>query len=388
MESNYAKSSFTAMELALKFVLDKLEDRIDHVRFGAVCKSWCSIVKFYHQDNPSVTNVPMLMVPTKRKSRTERSLYSVPAGRVYPFQLPLRYNKRCCGSSHGWVATVDKNNVVSLLNPFKKLAPISLPRIIPISSHSDRSLYECNMDKVTLSTDPIKRPKDYVVVAIHSMRCCLAFMKAGQKFWTYVDPIDYSCFTDVTFYKGRVYAINRWETIVSFKLRYSDNAFDNEKLVPDIVLEGGFHKRYSHKSYLVKSLEGDLWMVRRFLGFDPNNDYLYDEGTESFKVYKLELNPRNGRLLQKLRLRSLGDNVLFVGCNDSISVSASYFSNCLQKDSIYFVDDNNDDSYPHGAFDLGIYNIKDGSFGHHYHYNPSFSRMPPSFWILPPFVWD
>ncbi|KAJ1410407.1 F-box protein [Sesbania bispinosa] len=113
MVLDYSNSLFTTMELALKFVLDKLEDRIDHVRFGAVCKSWHSIVKLYHQDNPFMTNVPMLMIPTKRRSRTKRSLYSIPARKVYPFQLFVPYNKRCCGYSHGWIATVDDNNVMS-----------------------------------------------------------------------------------------------------------------------------------------------------------------------------------------------------------------------------------------------------------------------------------
>ncbi|KAJ1382989.1 hypothetical protein SESBI_43804 [Sesbania bispinosa] len=393
MASDNANSLFTTMELALKFVLDKLEDRIDHVRFGAVCKSWHSIVKLYHQDNPFMTNVPMLMIPTKRKSRTTRSLYSIPAGRVYPFQLFVPYNKRCCGCSHGWIATVDENNVIRLLNPFKKVADITLPQIAPIVPH--KYFYELNIHKVTLSADPIRRPKDYVVVAIHSLRCCLAFIKAGQKFWTYIDTIDYFQFTDVAFYKGRVYASNRYKSIVSFKLRYSKDPSGTEKMVPDIVLEGGWHnyKRFSHQSYLVKSLEGDLWMVRRFLAFEdvPDNVLPHSIGTKNFKVYKLELDPESGRLLQKLRLRSLGDNVLFVGDNDSVSVSASCFSNCLQKDSIYFADDNiitESRPYPHGPFDLGIYNVKDGSFGSHCPYSPSFRRMPPPFWVIPPFVLD
>ncbi|KAJ1410408.1 hypothetical protein SESBI_21902 [Sesbania bispinosa] len=164
-------------------------------------------------------------------------------------------------------------------------------------------------------------------------------------------------------------------------------------MVPDIVLEGGWHKRFSHQSYLVKSLEGDLWMVRRFLAFEDvtDNAYSHSIGTKNFKVYKLELDPESGRLLQKLRLSSLGDNVLFVGDNDSVSVLASCFSNCLQKDSIYFADDNiitESRPYPHGPFDLGIYNVKDGSFGYHCPYNPSFRRMPPPFWVIPPLVWD
>jgi hypothetical protein len=84
----------------------------------------------------------------------------------------------------------------------------------------------------------------------------------------------------------------------------------------------------------------------------------------------------------------LGDNILFVGDNDAISVSASYFSNYLQKDSIYYCDnyfDDEPDPYPQGPFDLGIYNIKHGNFGVHCPYNAHFKGKAPPTWIVPSF---
>lgn len=67
-----------------------------------------------------------------------------------------------------------------------------------------------------------------------------------------------------------------------------------------------------------------------------------------------------------------------------------HFSNYLQKDSIYYTDDFYEDApipYPNGPFDMGIYNVKDGSFSQHcsYHW---FTRTPPALWVLPPFEWD
>ena len=372
---------------ALKLILDELVELVDHIWFGAVCKNWCSVAKCYHQSRePGSKVLPMLMIPTKRKSRKKRSLYGISSKKVYPFQLPLPYSRRCCGSTYGWIATVDRRNVITLFNPFKNVAPISLPRINRGDVWDD-TFYERNIHKVTLSADPATNPDDYVVATVHNQCCHLAFIKAGQKCWTYIDYVDkgLKCFNDITFYKGLIYAVGRWEGIVSFDLRYSNDPSGSETIVPNILSPQIFGGSYSGRAYLVKSLEGELWMVRRFLGFCPGEDY-HSSRTKSFKVYKLEVDAQGGKLLDKLELKSLGDNILFVGDNDSISVSASYFSSCLQKDSIYYTDDFNDELIPYqsGPFDLGFYNVKDGSFGQHYAYNPSFKRMPPPLWVLPP----
>ncbi|XP_061339279.1 uncharacterized protein LOC133285969 [Gastrolobium bilobum] len=189
-----------------------------------------------------------------------------------------------------------------------------------------------------------------------------------------------------------VYVVGRWNTIVSFNLCYSDDPRGIEKIIPNIVLQGVYDQTYSDRAYLVKSLEGDLLMVRRFLGYHRREDgYSYSSGTESFEVYKLQLDVQSGKLLQMSKVNSLGDNVLFLDDSDSISLSASYFSNCLQKDSIYYADDFYDDHptpYPSSPFDNGIYNVKDQSFAKHYPYDSSFERMPPPLWVLPPFKWD
>jgi len=113
-------------------------------------------------------------------------------------------------------------------------------------------------------------------------------------------------------------------------------------------------------------------------------------GTKRFEVYKLELDLQSGKLIQMLKLDSLGDNVLFLGDSDSLSLSASYFSNYLQKDSIYYIDNFYDDvplPYPNGPFDMKIYNVKDRTFGQHCSYQHWFTRMPPALWVLPPFYW-
>jgi len=172
------------------------------------------------------------------------------------------------------------------------------------------------------------------------------------------------------------------------------DSFDCEKIIPNVVSPWGAD--FAYRAYFVKSLEGDLWLVRKFIGFpdddtDDEDSNLPSSGAKRFEVYKLELDLESGKLIQMLKLDSLGDNVLFVGDSDSVSISASYFDNYLQKDSIYYTDDyfeQEPDPYPNGPFDMKIYNVKDGSFIDHCPFEHWFTRMPPSLWVLPPLQWE
>ncbi|XP_058775229.1 F-box protein SKIP23-like [Vicia villosa] len=375
--------------LALNMVLEKLIEPIHHIWFRSVCKNWHSIATLNHRYNIQFRSnmLPMLMIPSE-KSTEKRNLYSVVANRVYPLELTMLNKKRCCGSSYGWLATVDVDHIITWVNPFKDVAPIILPWIDIYMKYRD---YEFNIHKVTLSADPITSPDDYVVAAIYTNRGALAFIKAGQEVWTYIQENHHFGFIDITFYKGLVYAVTRWKKIVSFELCYSSDPHDifgRERRNPNVVLQTNFDEVYSPLTYLVKSLEGELWMVRRFITREEDN---INKGTKHFHVFKLELDEKGEKIIQLLKLKSLGDNVLFVGDGDSTSISASYFSSYLQKDSIYYSDNYFDDEpnpYPQGPFDLGIYNVKQRSFGLHCPYKSYFKNMAPPIWIAPCFKWD
>jgi hypothetical protein len=223
----------------------------------------------------------------------------------------------------------------------------------------------------------------------YGMGAFLAFIKAGQKYWTFVNA-KYFGFMDILFYKGLVYVVGRYKDIISFDVCNSKDSFDHE-VIPN-VLSSEDDNYYVDRAYLVESLEGDLFLVGKTIGF-PNYDDIpsISNGTEGFEVYKLELDLQSGKLIQMIKLDSLGDNVLFVGDSESVSMSASYFSNYLQKDSIYYTDDFYDEDprcYPNGPFDMKIYNIKDGSFSEHFTFESWQKRMPPSLWVIPPFQWD
>jgi len=305
--------------------------------------------------------------------------------RVYPLELTMLNNKRCCGSSHGWLATIDEKFVITWVNPFKDVAPISLPMIDVY--HSFKNYTEFNVQKVTLSVDPITSPNDYVVVAIYTTHGCLAFIKAGQEFWTYIQDTDHFGFIDITFLNGLVYSVTCWKKIVCFDLCYSSDPWGREQRIPNVLLQRSDDATYSPLTYLVKSLEGELWMVRRFINRVNN----INKGTNSLHVFKLELNDKGEKLMHLSKLESLGDNVLFVGDGDSMSISASYFSSYVQKDSIYYSDNYYNElpvPYPRGPFDMGISNVKNGSLGVHCPYKPYLKGMTPPIWVVPPFTWN
>ncbi|XP_058784094.1 F-box protein SKIP23-like [Vicia villosa] len=377
--------------LSLSLIFDKLVETIDHISFSRVCKNWYSIAKFNYQ-NPQIQNnvLPMLMIPTRNKSRTERSLYGISSKKDYNLKLPVRCNKRLCGSSHGWLAKVDYSSQatrITLLNPFKNGASITLPPLYFPNLFRRKDRYEYDVHKVILSTNPTFKPRDFVVVAIYTMRKHLAFLKAGQKNWTYVDDI-HCVFNDVIFYKGLVYAVGQMSNIISVDFSYLKDG----RVIPKVVSSKG--NDFADRTYLVKSLEDDLWLVRKIMGYpgdeDDEDNVEPSNGAKRFEVYNLELDLQTGELIQMSKIDSLGDNVLFLGDSDSIALSTSYFSSYLQKDSIYYTADWYGDAppYPHGPFDMKIYNVKEDKFSEHCPFYPRFKRMSPAVWVIPPFQWD
>lgn len=259
------------------------------------------------------------------------------------------------------------NKTIKLVNPFKySVAPISLP---PLE----------HRNKVTLSADPITSPSDYVVAAINHCGRLAFKIRASQSFWIRVYKNELWC-TNVVFYKGLIFADNLGHTIVSFKFNNPpcDDSNDPNFTYYEKIASTRYSvptQSYCEGLYFVKSLNGDIWLVRRNL-INQN-----DKSSYNFDVYKLELDGQSGKLEQMNKLESLEDNILFVGNRgDSISLSASSFSK-MEKNSIYFVDESDKD-----GFELHIYNAQDGSVDSRSLPRPF--RPMLHFWVLPQFQWD
>lgn len=272
----------------------------------------------------------------------------------------------------GWLSLVHSNGSITLLNLFKYaiIPPISLP---PLQSPPLKYLRS-----VTLSADPIISPDDYVAVAIYNFGH-IAFKRPNQPFWI---PIvtNLLYFNDVVFYKGMLVGETHSDTIQSFNFNTPPppvRSYDPNFTYYAKITSTGYcvpAQGYAGQTHLVKSLNGDIWMVKRYLIDIKKLSYGLD-------VYKLKLDTQSGKLVQMNRLKSLGDNILFIGYfGNSFSVSASRFSK-LKKDSVYFLCE----SVPQDL-GFGIYNVKDGSY--QIQSLPLSFKQTQFFWVLPQFQWD
>ncbi|XP_030968889.1 putative F-box protein At1g65770 [Quercus lobata] len=378
----------------LCLIMDNLSEPIYHAWFAGVCKQWHLVAKDYNKKKKAL---PMLLLSLNNDHKTRRVLYGITEGKIFKnINLEVFYARRCCGFSHGWLATVDENMAITLLNPFKKSATkITLPSL----KHRKRiKIPQFNVLKVILSHNPTSSQDNYAVVVIYAPSDLLAFINPTQQYaWTYLDE-NLMGFTDITFYGGLVYAVGRRGMVVSFDVN-SKKYSSHLQLKPNIIVPSCYHRtfRYAERVYIVESMKGDLLVVRRFMERKEGLLEEIEEGeeerksvTESFKVHKLLLNDQTkGSLEEHVEVKSLGDEALFVGDNQSMSILASNFPGC-QPNSIYFTDDSIDvfaikNTYcPKGPFDMGIYCLENGTFQKHYTPEYKHRYLAPPLWVVPP----
>jgi hypothetical protein len=312
----------------LDSILDKVASPFDRIRFGAVCKSWGTAVKERQARRRLKTQIiqtPMLLqIPNKDNTKRTRNLYSITNRKISDVnQLSMPYNRRCCGSSFGWLSFVTNSTCITLFNPFRN-AEIRLPHILR-GYRIYGNKYEHAVAKVTLSSDPASSPEDCLVVAMFGEYNELAFMKLGDQSWTYVE-VDKDLefvFSDVSYFKGQVLALDHRSGIVSI-----DVNINKKKKLALVDLE------YAYETYLVETYSGDLSMLRRF--FDsclPGGQGM----TGCFEVYKLVLDDESGGVVERVKVKNVGDDALFLEENHSISVSVSDFPGC-RPNSICYTD--------------------------------------------------
>ncbi|XVF18522.1 hypothetical protein REPUB_Repub11eG0029300 [Reevesia pubescens] len=347
-------------ELCLFTILGKLDGPSNQVQFGAVSRHWHSVFNsFLDIKRRSCPNlVPMLLIPTK-KSEKRRKLYSLQTkAKVSNIELPMPYTRRFCGSCYGWLATVDENMFITLLNPFQDGISIHLPQFklydIPPAG------YQYEIVKVVLSTDPLLHPDSYVVMVIYSVYCRLAIYKSWQKNWIYMDQ-DLKL-SDVIFYRNLVYIIGHWNNFVSFDVN-DKSSTTSPKLKILKPRDPVSKSNCSNRIYLVESSKGNLYSIHKHLDFEKEV-HIAAHFTKKFRVFKWVLDDQTGELLEKKEVKSLDGDIVFVGDNGTLAVSSLVFPQG-QPNSIYYTDDYFDivPYQPFGAREIGIFNLKDESFG-------------------------
>ncbi|OMO74681.1 hypothetical protein CCACVL1_16533 [Corchorus capsularis] len=331
----------------------------------------------------SWANLPKdcLSIVLDRKSHRKKKLYSLQNKReVSDIKLRRRYTKRCCGSCYGWIASVDKEFVITLSNPFKDVPNIDLPKLeFPEKKPMG---HQYDIQKVVLSADPCSSPTSFVVGVIYSVYCRLAFHRYGDKDkdnWIHIDN-NLTLITDLIFHRNLVYVIGHRNNVLSFDINGPEPPKLKTLLEEDHLHDG---EAYSDRAYLVESSMGNLFSIHRKLKSGDNgysNDYL----TKRFRVMKMVLD-ENGELLEREEVKSIDGDLAFVGDNGSLTVAAKYFPQG-QPNSIYYTDDYFDIGpyVPFGPRDNGIFHLEDGSFEQHYQFQSSHKRLPPYIWICPP----
>ncbi|KAE9446171.1 hypothetical protein C3L33_21931, partial [Rhododendron williamsianum] len=318
-------------EELLVLILHHLIQLSDYIRFGAVCKPWhaASDHQKDHRRRELVhkQELPMLLIPPPAETAEEadyhrRRLYSVTRRKVLNLELRVPYPRRCCGSSHGWLATENEADAgITLLNPFSgksfRFPKVSLDQNIkPTMRH--KFSYELHILKVVLSHDPSLMPNnDFVVAAIFDMPRSLAYIKPGDNKWTYIPPIKMSSLTDAIYHLGKFYVVDGYSGIYSVDISK-----------PRVEVVAPRTPTKANKVYIVKSHEGDLLLVQRFLEWRGNPRRW---ATSYFKIFKVlglcgcssgagsSAAGSYGQIVERVEIHSLGDETLFLGDNYSLS---------------------------------------------------------------------
>ncbi|XP_059668208.1 uncharacterized protein LOC132313453 [Cornus florida] len=262
---------------------------------------------------------------------------------------------------------------------FKKIALSSTPSSFPSNHHHHKNINNNEMKKCS---------SDSTVMVIQGYENYkLAFCRIGGTAWTVLDGAGVSYFDVIYFSKDqKFYALSTsYKLIEAWDLRDAASPKNNTIIsrLPPLVhptMDQHQHRlrHLCHHDYYLVESSGELLMVVRYYShhFKDNGkqDYSTPRKTILFDVYKLDFVNKEWLLLP-----SLGDRALFIGINESLSVSAPDFPG-LEKNCIYFTSpdaENLEDSH-----DLGVFNLEDNSITPIYHYDLKIQL--PSTWIIPP----
>ncbi|MED6160416.1 hypothetical protein PIB30_051390 [Stylosanthes scabra] len=340
----------------------------EYLRFRAACRSWHSFLpKAPLRLRPQL---PWLML-------SRRAFFHLSTHKTHLLNLPEpSIRTRNCGSSHGWLVTLNEESPsIILLNPLtratRSLPPLNaFPSVITFSyanvgreylvrnhhggvdSFNLRQMCNSFVRKIVLSSSP-SRNNEFSAFAIVGERN-LAFCRSRDDSWIFVsEEEELHCWEDAVHHHGSnsFYAISKGGTVAV--CRVDDDCFPPRvsivQTVAPVRFSGDIH-------YVVFSGE-NMMLVSRILEQEFD-----DAGGESNLVYRtvgFEIFEMNWFALKWEKVESLGDRALFIGGNSSLSLFAGCVG-CLG-DCIYFTDDYSDFNYDDacGKHDLGIFRLWD-----------------------------
>ncbi|PIA61570.1 hypothetical protein AQUCO_00300827v1 [Aquilegia coerulea] len=300
--------------------------------------------------------------------------YNLTEKKVYNFPLPVPHDRYYRGFSQAVVHLLNLfNNNQNLLPPLSTFDPVKNPTD-PLDD--DGCIHRAVLLKVVLSANPTLNPNNYVVIAIFGSYSKMAFYKPGDDAWTSLDikpssknqawiqarelsDRPASLQQDVIYYKNKFYAVDFFGALWVYGLSVPHPRLYN--MVPS------HDNQFYHLKYIVQSC-GHLLLVGR-------NCPMLDVETKKLDWYDLKW----------VETKNLCGQMLFLGDNESLSLSASDYPGCKQN-HIYFTDNYLDRYYSGecpGPPDMGVYNLEDGTVEPHYQVTQFKRFLPAPVWIEP-----
>ncbi|CAI0375164.1 unnamed protein product [Linum tenue] len=355
----------------LDSILTHLPTLRDYLRFTSVCKPWNSASEPHARRRTATSHrsqAPLLLVPTRTRSREWRGLYdAAQQNKLLSHALPVPYHRRCCGSSHGWLAFLERDYFVTLYNPFTR-ARISLPRIIPAP------------DYITTVIDRAKHDRYFPYDVKKEWKHAAGWVEAIDN----NNPPFSHLLSDVIFRRDRdggdwVYASGHCGLLARAECGGGGGEVRMELVVPP----WGPDYCCTVYKYLVESSDGrDLLVVLRF--YEEMEGYEFSMATRDVKVFRLRRKEEEEEGF--VEVKDLNGDAVFVGDSYSTAVRAGDFEDC-RADCVYYSDDftsyfpSEDRLGPH---DVGVFDVKEEKFGSHYVPTPARNRgMPPPIWVFP-----
>ncbi|KAF3457612.1 hypothetical protein FNV43_RR02270 [Rhamnella rubrinervis] len=357
----------------MELILEKL-GCVDIMRFKAVTKSWCLVANSY-VSSPLYSQIPKspwLIYPTIRKHplfypspqspedhNDHSGLFNFAEKKAYKIKNVFEECKPLggyvLGSSHGWLVIRDRTSGdLFLLNPFTS-AKIQLPSA---GNHND-----VVVRKAFLSSDP-SLSESFSVVIWHGWsndRCRrLSYHMHGQEHntWTLFGSEDR--YWDIIYYNDQLYVLRLNGLLEVWESR--------NRLIPTKIAAVRDETTWQWLEYSITNLNlveslGEILCVVCIQG----------AARYKYNVYKLDFG--GGKLWKKVK--TLKDQAVFVGRNQSVSLSAREFPE-LERNSVYYSSWN----LHYMGYDLCLYNLEEDDvvlLMKHKH----FSRCLTPFWIVP-----
>ncbi|KAJ1260700.1 hypothetical protein BS78_10G252400 [Paspalum vaginatum] len=396
----------------------------DLIRAGSVCSAWhaaytclCTLGRWKQQQTPCI------LYTAKSLGESAAGLYSLAEKKTYTLAAlpdpPIR-TRHFIGSAYGWIITADERSELHLLNPITG-DQVALPSVITIGSvmpvydengiikeysswcpipgrhgrprnYSLRKLRDTFFEKVFLSSDP--STGDYIVALIHSPYFQLSFVRSGDACWTSLPQHDdFPHFADCIFKDGLMYAVTHLGEIHVFGFR---GPAVKQKVVLDRTRDYWFERMYIVQTSCGDLLQiwSDITHINDVSDPEPEPDPLEEDDDFSepemldefeysrhyctpFKLFKVDLAAN-----KLVDVNSLGDNVLFLGQNQTLCLNAKEHPQ-LKANHVYFTDN---DEYvmirKNLIRDVGVLNLCDKS--KEKIVSPQiWSNWPSPMWITP-----